>query len=84
MDSIFHLWDPWCDAKEFIKYLHYNTQESVLVEELDKYLQWGPRRMNSAIALLYLHELICDNYELGGIDYVLRWITLTEEAYFAS
>lgn len=85
-DSVFQKWDPRCDAKEIVKLLINDDQDSVSIEKLDVRLEWGPRRLNSAIAFLYLNALIHHDFDLGEImgriDYVLLWIRLTEEAYF--
>ena len=80
-DHIFQNWNPKTDGKSVIRLLLGRNDIAANLEELDKGLGWGPRRLNSALAFLYMNNLIHHNYELGGIKYVLPWARLTEEAH---
>jgi hypothetical protein len=80
-DHLFQTWNPKSDAEAVIRFLLDRNEDAFNLEELDSALQWGPRRLNSAVAWLYMQGLIDRNYHLGGIKYVLPWMRLTEEAH---
>jgi hypothetical protein len=80
-DCMYQSWDPKSDALEIIKLLIAEKDGMMSVENIDTAFTWGPRRLNSSIALLYLNGLINRQHELGGVKYILPWLWLTEEAY---
>ena len=53
-DAIFQSWNPADDAREVVKFLLNVGQEAVSIAKLDAELVWGPRRLNPALAFLYL------------------------------
>lgn len=83
-DKLFQAWNPMQDADDIIQHIVSKKEDAVGLQELDQIFKWGPRRINPAVAYLYLTDMIDDSHELGGAivtGYVLSWIRLTEEAY---
>lgn len=83
-DRLFQAWNPEQDADEIIQHIIGKKEEVVSLQELGQIFKWEPRRMNPAVAYLYLTDMIDDSHELVDAivtGYVLSWIRLTEEAY---
>lgn len=61
-------WDPAVDASALAAILVNSAQESLTMQEADKKLSWGPRRINSAAHFLILRELAKGHVFQSGDD----------------
>lgn len=82
-DHLFQKWNPKSDAIEIVRLLQKEKKESIWVQELDKILKWGRRRLNPALAYMRMKGWVKNIEEEGGQDYFLDRIHLSKEAYLA-
>jgi len=81
-DFLFQNWNPSEDAKTIFQLMAKEKKEIMRAYDIDDSLNYGPRRLNSALAHLDYNDYIIDrNWSLGGTDYLFPQVILTEDAY---
>ena len=81
-DFLFQNWNPSNDAETIVKFMIKEKKKIMPAKEIDNSLNFGFRRLNSAIAFLDYNDYIIDrNWSLGGTNYFFPRLILKEEAY---
>lgn len=78
-DATFMDWSPEEDAKKLGTFLHNLETRMASLEEIDKTLDWGPRRLNAAAAFLVAARVVGESNHIGGGKYWPCRLTLGDE-----
>lgn len=73
-DPVLMGWVPKNDAKAIAKALLQKNDESSNVAELEAELQWGPRRINPALAYLIHEDFVLSSQTMNAYPYTSTWI----------
>ena len=73
-DPVLMGWVPKNDAKAVAKALLQRKGESSNVAELEAELQWGPRRINPAVAYLIYDDFVLSSQTMNAYPFTSTWI----------
>ncbi|OGW02161.1 MAG: hypothetical protein A2Z59_03675 [Nitrospinae bacterium RIFCSPLOWO2_02_39_17] len=78
-DSVCKRWTPSDDARILSSILVNGDQDGANLSEMDKKLNWGPRRINPAATYLVEHDMVQASKAIGTHPYAYAWLRATSK-----